>query len=114
MLRALSRPALLAPPLVFLALAFLAGTSCLCGATMPEPISYTVRFPAPATHYAEIEASIPTGGQAEIELAMAVWTPGSYLVREFSRNVEAVTARSDKGAPLKVEKTRKNRWRIET
>ena len=23
---------------------------------------------------------------------MAVWTPGSYLVREYSRNVEAVTA----------------------
>ena len=23
---------------------------------------------------------------------MAVWTPGSYLVREYERNVEAVTA----------------------
>ena len=29
---------------------------------MPEPISYTLRFPAPQTHYVEVEALIPTGG----------------------------------------------------
>ena len=45
---------------------------------------------------------------------MPVWTPGSYLVREFSRNVEAFTARDRQGRPLLVDKTRKNRWRIST
>src|SRR6185295_6909161 len=81
-------------------------------AAVPEPIVYTVRFPAPETHYAEIEASVPTGGRSEVELAMAVWTPGSYLVREFSRNVEAVAAKLPAGEPLAVEKSAKNRWRI--
>ncbi len=60
-----------------------------------EPIAYTVRFPAPHTHYVSIEASIPTGGRPQIELMMAVWTPGSYLVREFARHVEAVNARTE-------------------
>lgn len=78
------------------------------------PIAYTVRFPEPATHYADIELVAPTGGQREIELMMAVWTPGSYLVREFARNVEAVTAATLEGAPLAIEKTRKNRWRVAT
>ena len=27
-----------------------------------------------------------------VELMMAVWTPGSYLVREFARHVEGVRA----------------------
>lgn len=86
----------------------------LYGAAMPEPISYTLRFPAPQTHYVEVEALVPTDGLPAIELMMAVWTPGSYMVREFSRNVESVTAEGETGEPLPLYKTSKNRWRIET
>lgn len=82
-------------------------------AQAPEPIRYTLRFPAPQTHYVEVEAVYPTGRQPSIEVYMAVWTPGSYLVREYQRHVEAVTATAD-GKPLVVEKSRKNRWRITT
>jgi hypothetical protein len=42
-----------------------------------EAIRYTLRFPAPHTHYMEVEAVYPTGGRSEIDLFMAVWTPGS-------------------------------------
>ena len=80
----------------------------------PEPIRYTLRFPAPQSHYVEVEASIPTGGSAEVELYMAVWTPGSYLVREYARNVEGVAARGAEGKALGVEKVRKNRWKVGT
>jgi predicted metalloprotease with PDZ domain len=45
---------------------------------------------------------------------MAVWTPGSYLVREYARHVEALAATDSGRAPLRIEKTRKNRWRIST
>jgi len=77
-----------------------------------EPITYTLRFPAPETHYVEVEASVPAG-QPAIELMMAVWTPGSYLVREYERHVEGVTAKGPDGAVLVVGKTQKNRWRVE-
>jgi predicted metalloprotease with PDZ domain len=79
-----------------------------------EPIRYTVSFPAPHTHYLEVEASYPTEGRSSIDLMMAVWTPGSYLIREYARHVEGVTAASPSRAPLSVEKTRKNRWRVTT
>ncbi len=79
-----------------------------------EPIRYTVSFPAPHTHYLEVEASYPTEGRASIDLMMAVWTPGSYLIREYERHVEALTAADPSRAPLAVEKTRKNRWRVTT
>jgi predicted metalloprotease with PDZ domain len=77
-----------------------------------EPITYTLRFPAPETHYVQVEASVPAG-QPAIELMMAVWTPGSYLVREYERHVEQVAATGPDGAALVVTKTQKNRWRIE-
>jgi predicted metalloprotease with PDZ domain len=79
-----------------------------------DPIRYTVSFPAPHTHYVEVDASFPTAGQAHIDLMMPVWTPGSYLVREYSRHVEGLTAAEPGGSPLGVEKTRKNRWRVTT
>lgn len=80
----------------------------------PEAIHYTLRFPAPQTHYVDVEALIPTPQQASVELMMPVWTPGSYLVREYSRNVEAFSAHSPSGLSLHWEKTRKNRWRVHT
>lgn len=79
-----------------------------------EPIRYTLRFPAPHTHYVDVEATVPTGGKPVIELAMAVWTPGSYLIREYARHVEGVMARTPDGAALRLDKSRKNRWRIHT
>ena len=63
-----------------------------------DPIRYTLRFPAPQTHYVEVEATYPTSRRPVVELMMAVWTPGSYLVREYSRHVEDVSSRRDRRA----------------
>src|SRR5687768_10821649 len=79
-----------------------------------DAVRYTVRFPAPHTHYMEVEAVFPTGGRPQVDLFMAVWTPGSYLVREYERHVENVTARGVAGRAMSVAKTAKNRWRVET
>jgi predicted metalloprotease with PDZ domain len=48
----------------------------------------------------------------ELELWMPVWTPGSYLIREYARHVQELTARDGDGRPLDCTKTGKNRWRI--
>src|SRR5687767_6670832 len=81
--------------------------------TASEPIQYTLSFPAPHTHYMDVVATIPTSNRPSVDLMMAVWTPGSYLVREFERNVEGVVANAN-GRALTLEKSDKNRWRITT
>jgi predicted metalloprotease with PDZ domain len=78
-----------------------------------DPLRYTVSFPAPQTHYAEIRVVVPTSKRPVVELMMPVWTPGSYLVRELERHVEAVAATGD-GRMLPVEKSQKNRWIVTT
>jgi predicted metalloprotease with PDZ domain len=76
------------------------------------PIRYLLRFPEPHTHYVEVTASFPTDGAAHVDLSMAVWTPGSYLVREYARHVEAVRADSGEGRCAAVERTSKHTWRV--
>jgi predicted metalloprotease with PDZ domain len=44
-------------------------------------------------------------------LFMPVWTPGSYLVREYARHIESLTGRAD-GVPCAALKIRKNAWRV--
>jgi predicted metalloprotease with PDZ domain len=78
-----------------------------------DPIRYTLSFTAPHTHYVEVRAEVPTSGRREVELMMAVWTPGSYLIREYERHVENVAATTS-GTALAVTKTAKNRWAIAT
>jgi predicted metalloprotease with PDZ domain len=79
-----------------------------------KAIEYTLRFPKPQTHHVEVEAVYPTGGKDAVELFMAVWTPGSYLVREYARHVETLSASTLEGESLGAEKIRKNRWRVQT
>lgn len=79
-----------------------------------EPIRYTLTFPAPETHYVQVEASVPTGGAPQVELFQPVWTPGSYKVRDYPRHVEDLRVESPGGNPLPVRKTRKNRWSVAT
>src|SRR5688572_17000596 len=69
-----------------------AQTTAAGAARAADPIRYTVSFSAPHTHYMEVSAIVPTAGRADVELMMAVWTPGSYLVREYARNIENVRA----------------------
>ncbi len=77
-----------------------------------DAISYRVTFPAATNHYLDVEATFPAGDES-VEVMMAVWTPGSYLVREYARHIEGLEALTATGEPLDVAKTRKNRWRID-
>jgi len=76
-------------------------------------ISYTVSFPEAQAHYTDIEMEIKGLAQPKLNLKLPVWTPGSYLVREFSKNVESFTASSGSKA-VSVTKTRKNTWQLNT
>lgn len=83
-------------------------------ADTPAPVDYTLRFPDALHHYVEVEANLPTDGAAELEVFMPVWTPGSYLVREYSRNIDRIDATDAAGRNLPLIKIAKNRWRVTT
>jgi len=72
-------------------------------------LSYQVAMSEPTSHLFEVTLQI-TGWQAPIlNLKMPVWTPGSYLVREYSRLVQDIQA-----VNLNSRKVAKNHWQIDT
>ncbi|MFD0939223.1 M61 family metallopeptidase [Pedobacter boryungensis] len=74
--------------------------------------AFQVSFKEPQAHYAEVEMNM-TGLAAKnyVDVKMPVWTPGSYLVREFAKSVEGFGA-SVGGKTVKTEKVNKNTWRV--
>jgi predicted metalloprotease with PDZ domain len=90
----------------------------LAAAQNGSSILFTIAMPRPHTHLFEIEIAVQREGTAIVpdhdDLVMPVWTPGSYLVREFERNVQDFSATDASGKPLKWEKINKNTWRITT
>lgn len=76
-------------------------------------ISYTISFPEAHAHYADVEMHVSGLSQATLDLKMPVWTPGSYLVREYAKSVESFSAVSG-NQTLAAPKVSKNCWRIQT
>jgi predicted metalloprotease with PDZ domain len=77
-----------------------------------DGIAYRISIPAPHTHLVEVEGR--AGGVfAPVQLVMPSWTPGSYLIREFPRNVQELRAESGSGRPVRSEKLDKNSWRVD-
>src|SRR5687767_13518780 len=81
----------------------------------PTPeINFIVSMPKPHTHLLEVEIRMRQTSGASTDLVMPVWTPGSYLIREFERHVQDFTATNASGQPLAWTKINKNTWRVET
>lgn len=77
-------------------------------------IYHTISFPNPSDHYTKVKLEIKNLNQDGIILKMPTWTPGSYLIREFAKQVEREQALDDKGNAIYYEKTSKNSWSINT
>ena len=73
---------------------------------------YRVSMQHPHSHLFEVEAVLADPGPSPV-LAMPVWTPGSYLVREFARHVEGIEADDGAGRKLPVVRLDKHRFRVE-
>jgi predicted metalloprotease with PDZ domain len=78
---------------------------------------YSVSMEHPGTHYFRVVLRVEglkekLGEVDSLRLVMPVWTPGSYLVREFARNVLDVFARESGGRELRIEKESKNTWSV--
>ena len=80
----------------------------------PE-ISYSVSMSKPWTHLLEVEMLVKWEQMPEkAELKMPVWTPGSYLIREYARHVQDFAVKNSAGAELAWRKTSKNTWQVDT
>lgn len=75
-------------------------------------IQYRVRLPDPRTHLVAVEMAVPDV-RGPAALVMPSWTPGSYLMREFPRNVVQFEAFDGAWQPVSWRKSDKNTWTVD-
>ncbi|WP_240676055.1 M61 family metallopeptidase [Botryobacter ruber] len=85
---------------------------CNVAATLAADLQYFLSMPEPHTHYFEVEIELSGAKKKHIDYKMPVWAPGSYLIREFAKNVESFDATNKAGEALRAEKINKNTWRV--
>lgn len=93
---------------LFLALAFL----CVLFQLNGQTIHHILSMPEPQTHYFHVQVELTDFNQENIIVALPTWAPGSYLIREFSKNIDLVKAKNQDGKSLPIKKVAKNRWEI--
>ncbi|WP_414564931.1 MULTISPECIES: M61 family metallopeptidase [unclassified Anabaena] len=80
--------------------------------TVPT-IHYLVAMPQPETHLFEVTLQLINHSSTILDLKMPVWTPGSYLVREYAKNLQDFAAFAQ-DEPLPWRKISKNHWQVNT
>lgn len=75
-------------------------------------LHYQVAMPHPERHLFEVTLQIEGWQGVVLDLKMPVWTPGSYLVREYARHLQDFSVMGEQ--PLSWSKISKNHWQIET
>lgn len=76
-------------------------------------IHYQVAMPQPESHLFEIVLHLQGWKGRVLDLKLPVWTPGSYLVREYAKHLQNFSV--DTGdSPLPWRKLSKNHWQVET
>jgi len=80
---------------------------------MAEAVRYRVSMSRPHSHLFEVEALYPPS-DGPLTVAMPVWTPGSYLIREFARHVQQMTASAERGEALPITRLDKRSFQVES
>ena len=78
-------------------------------------IFYQVAMSQPASHLFEVTLQVSNWQEDKLDLKMPVWTPGSYLVREYAKQLQDFVAEdSSSEKKLVAQKISKNYWQIAT
>ncbi|HEY9828524.1 MAG TPA: M61 family metallopeptidase [Stenomitos sp.] len=75
---------------------------------------YEVSLPRPEAHLFEVTFVIGGWSEPSLDLKFPVWTPGSYLVREYARHLQGFSAQTPEGQELEWHKVGKNHWQVKT
>ncbi|WP_094809743.1 M61 family metallopeptidase [Bordetella genomosp. 12] len=75
------------------------------------PVIYRLEPHDPAGHRYRITLTVQQPDPQGQRLSLPAWIPGSYLIRDFSRQIETLSARAG-NRPVAVEKTDNHTWQL--
>jgi predicted metalloprotease with PDZ domain len=75
-------------------------------------LTYRVTSASPEAHLFEVELSIGSPPPGALTLSLPAWIPGSYMIRDFARNLVRISAADASGRPLALVKRDKQTWEL--
>ncbi|RJG07206.1 M61 family peptidase [Noviherbaspirillum cavernae] len=76
---------------------------------MKNTIQYTIVPKDPAAHLFAVTLTVPTPDPEGQSFSLPAWIPGSYMIREFARNIVQIRAESG-GRKISLRKLDKHTW----
>ncbi|MDC0602596.1 PDZ domain-containing protein [Aliiglaciecola sp.] len=73
-------------------------------------VNYCVKVNSIAAHLFEVEQTIQGHGDEDIILRLPAWIPGSYMIRDFAKNIVSFVAVDEALQALAVTKKDKQTW----
>ncbi len=77
---------------------------------MPH-VLYRITPADPAAHYFDVEVTIDRPDRRGQVVSLPAWIPGSYLIRDFSRHIHRLQARTGR-TPLDITKVDNHTWQV--
>jgi predicted metalloprotease with PDZ domain len=77
-----------------------------------DPVRYLVDLTDRVHHLVRVRLTVPADLAAGARLVLPVWTPGSYVVRDYVRHVQTIRAVDAAGRELPVTMDTRTSWRL--
>jgi predicted metalloprotease with PDZ domain len=77
--------------------------------TTMQAIQYTIVSQDPSAHLFEVTVTVKAPDPSGQIFSLPAWIPGSYMIRDFARNIVQINAES-KGKKIKLKKLDKQTW----
>ncbi len=79
---------------------------------MATPIRYAVDLSDRVHHLVRVTLTVPEDVAAGARVVLPVWTPGSYVVRNYAHHVQWIRATDTDGTPLELSLDGTTAWRL--
>ncbi len=76
-------------------------------------LTYILEIREPQTGFCQVTMNVENVSEDTTLITMPAWTPGSYLIRDFSGNVRLLKARSQDNETIEIQRKDKSTWRIQ-
>jgi predicted metalloprotease with PDZ domain len=79
---------------------------------MTDMLSYHIVPENLAEHVFNVKISIPPSKHELVHLTIPAWIPGSYMIRDFGKNIHLISATTSSGHKQSVIQTDKQTWKV--
>ncbi|AEP30095.1 M61 family metallopeptidase [Brumicola nitratireducens] len=80
---------------------------------MADMLTYHIVPENLAEHVFNVKLSVPASKHNVIHLTLPAWIPGSYMIRDFSKNIHSIAAASPNKEITPIRQVDKQTWRVE-